>query len=121
MDKPRVPVIWNYDFSEVIGSATVSEDGTVTFAITDPKMVELIKKERECTIAISLSHTPAVRSVINYCADCGESLIRVHDKWASQQEGPSFFACRLRRDQDGHLISADYHYIEGEVQRHWPE
>lgn len=61
MDQARV--IWGYNFDEIIGGATISEDGTVTFTITDPRIIEIIKHDRKIEI-ISLYHTPAFPKII---------------------------------------------------------
>lgn len=56
----KVPVIWGYAFDDVIGGAIIEEDGTVTFTITDPRIIELVKKDRKIE-AVSLYNTPAIR------------------------------------------------------------
>lgn len=59
MDK--VPVIWGYNFEEVIGGAIISEDGIVTFSITDPRIIDLIKKKDRVIKGISLYLEPAIK------------------------------------------------------------
>jgi len=42
-------------------------------------------------------------------------------RWAVENHnGTNWHYCCRTTYKHGHLISADYHYVEGEVQRHWP-
>lgn len=63
------------------------------------------------------------------CADCGRSLVLRHGRWADIEGRPNepngwHFTCRDHRRvmPDGTLRveAADYHYVVGEVQRHFP-
>ena len=59
------------------------------------------------------------------CADCGATVTKskINGHWASRitlTDGhPAWDFCCRTETQDGKLISADYHYVEGEEQRHW--
>jgi hypothetical protein len=59
------------------------------------------------------------------CADCGVEVERVvngrwgHPEGANPAGGRWSMCCRVVAE--GHrLVSADYHYVQGETQRHWP-
>ena len=51
------------------------------------------------------------------CADCGKQVTprRTRPGWKDKD---NLLICR-GRISDGKLIWADYHYVEGEEQRHW--
>jgi hypothetical protein len=63
------------------------------------------------------------------CADCGAEVEQKRGKWANRiTEGWTgwSFCCRTATrwddDKDAAVLeSADYHYVEGEVQRHFVE
>jgi hypothetical protein len=63
---------------------------------------------------------------IETCADCGREVVFHRGRWANivRPDKEWSYVCRLAyEDDDEHLprlVSADYHYIEGEVQDHWP-
>ena len=57
------------------------------------------------------------------CADCGVEVERSpQGRWAELREGFGLrvwrVTCRKVMDDD-RLVSADYHYVEGETQRHF--
>lgn len=63
------------------------------------------------------------------CADCGVEVEPTLDgRWVSQVEFGRSYVCRATHkritDPFGRwvtrLISADYHHIKGERQKHWP-
>lgn len=63
------------------------------------------------------------------CADCGkEVVLHKRGRWAVElvqettkgDHGAYSFCCRTVI-VGTNLIRADYHYVAGEVQRHWPE
>jgi hypothetical protein len=55
------------------------------------------------------------------CADCGRRVERRRNgHWAERITSTSWsFTCRAVVEGDV-LVSADYHYVEGEQQRHFP-
>lgn len=55
------------------------------------------------------------------CADCGEDIeLSVHTgRWGVRNGRTRTMTCRLERDDNGRLLSADYHYVPGEEQRHF--
>jgi hypothetical protein len=63
------------------------------------------------------------------CADCGVKVERSpNGHWAERKQGFGLIvwsvSCRKVQEEtdDGYrLVSADYHYVQGETQRHWPE
>lgn len=53
------------------------------------------------------------------CADCGAKLVNKYGRWANKlAEGEFSYTCRITL-QGARLISADYHHLEGEEQRHF--
>jgi hypothetical protein len=62
------------------------------------------------------------------CADCGAKVERSpNGHWAERRQGFGLIvwsvSCRKVQEEtdDGYrLVSADYHYVQGETQRHWP-
>ena len=52
-----VPIVWGYFLDEVIGSAIVEDDGTVTMKIVDPRIKNIVEADR--LRGLSLSHRPA--------------------------------------------------------------
>lgn len=55
------------------------------------------------------------------CADCGRIISKYRGMWADREprEGRKYqnaynFTCRYAISEDGMLVSADYHYVEGE-------
>jgi hypothetical protein len=59
------------------------------------------------------------------CADCGAEVVLHRGRWAVETKpGRQWdYVCRLVHNNDEEqprVLSADYHYIEGEVQMHWP-
>lgn len=59
------------------------------------------------------------------CADCGRDLVIHRGRWAHVgKSGKTWgYVCRMVHSNDDdqpRILSADYHYIEGEVQKHWP-
>jgi hypothetical protein len=63
------------------------------------------------------------------CADCGRIVSKHRGRWADreprarQYQNAYHFTCRTHEaaQPDGgvRLEAADYHYVEGETQRHW--
>jgi hypothetical protein len=62
------------------------------------------------------------------CADCGAPIEKVRLGWGKRlvnddHERSGFnFCCRVQYELSGErprLISADYHYVDGETQRHF--
>jgi hypothetical protein len=58
------------------------------------------------------------------CADCGRTLTLLRGRWAHEVgPGAHRMTCRehISTKPDGTLVleAADYHYVEGETQRHW--
>lgn len=41
----KLPLIWAYEFDRIVGSAVVSDDGTVTGTITDQDLKDAILAE----------------------------------------------------------------------------
>lgn len=54
----RVPVIWDYNYDEIIGFAVISDKGEVQVTFTDPRIVADVKKK--ATVALSFSHYAAM-------------------------------------------------------------
>lgn len=57
------------------------------------------------------------------CADCGVEVELRLGGWATAgADGPLRVWGMTCRDviEGNRLVSADYHYVEGETQRHWP-
>lgn len=60
------------------------------------------------------------------CADCGRIVTQYRGKWADREGRPGRryqwgwdFCCRITIGEMGRLTRADYHYVEGEEQRHF--
>lgn len=56
------------------------------------------------------------------CADCGLTVERGRNRrWGAPMRGTYVlsYACRTVVE-DGRLVRADYHYVEGETQQHYP-
>lgn len=52
------------------------------------------------------------------CADCGVPIVLFRNKWASpSRHGTYSFTCRYTAEGIK-LLTADYHYVKGEKQRH---
>lgn len=51
------------------------------------------------------------------CADCGVPITK--RPWQPWRDARGRMICRSEI-AEGLLISADYHHVEGESQRHWP-
>lgn len=64
-DLPKtIPVIWDYRWDEIIGSAVVNADGTATFTITDPRVIRAIEQDHLRDLrSMSIHHEPAVPKV----------------------------------------------------------
>lgn len=64
----------------------------------------------------------------NRCADCGRWVERrkrngcAPGPWGVPLIGSGglSYACRTVIGEDGRVVSADYHYVKGETQRHFP-
>jgi hypothetical protein len=57
----NVPVIWGYFFDEVIGSAVIEDDGTVTMRLVDPRIKILVEQgKKDFVKGISLSNKPGI-------------------------------------------------------------
>ena len=59
------------------------------------------------------------------CADCGVKVELKRGRWGALVPGIGgrkawSFVCRMKVEDD-RCIAADYHYVEGEEQRHFPE
>ena len=55
------------------------------------------------------------------CAGCGATVKRIpyiDEKVWRDESGVT--ACLIVLDDYDDLIQADYHYVDGETQRHWP-
>lgn len=62
----------------------------------------------------------------DYCADCGQVVVMHHGHWAIRLHSnirPEAwgYTCRaeIEREPKVKLIRADYHYVAGEIQRHF--
>lgn len=55
------------------------------------------------------------------CADCGARVEPRYGKWAARVEPGFRYCCRYVLNDEHRLVSADYHYIDGERQRHFPD
>lgn len=55
------------------------------------------------------------------CADCGRWIEkRRRGKWAAPRNGGGYsYACRTVV-REGVIVAADYHYVVGETQQHFP-
>lgn len=61
----RVPVIWHYNYQEVIGSGVFDQDGNVVITLTDPRIKEWLKHDQQqadtrAIAAMTLLNQPAV-------------------------------------------------------------
>ena len=54
LGKHVVPVTFDYNFDQIIGSATIGDDGQVHIQLTDPRIIDLVHKD-------SLKHITLVR------------------------------------------------------------
>jgi hypothetical protein len=57
------------------------------------------------------------------CADCGKTVEKVRNipGWGHRVGQGHDFCCRVvdHPTKAGKIVSADYHYVEGETQRHF--
>jgi hypothetical protein len=53
-----VPIVWGYFLDEVIGSAVVEADGTVTMTLTDPRIKDIVEADK--LRGLCISHRPAL-------------------------------------------------------------
>jgi hypothetical protein len=83
----KVPVVWGYDAQELIGSSVVGFDGMVHIKISDPNIIDVVKRDLLKGISISPSPaTPAPTGVwFVYAYDVGPYPISIH-----KTEGEAF-------------------------------
>ena len=59
----KVPIIFNYNYYDLVGQATIQDDGAVTLTITDPRVISAIRfgDVYNQIVAVSINVEPSIQ------------------------------------------------------------